>query len=49
LNRGDPAQAIERAVSRVLAFGLRTADIAADGQVPVGTKDLTNAIVVAPD
>jgi 3-isopropylmalate dehydrogenase len=49
LNREDAAQAIERAVSRVLASGLRTADIAADGQLPVGTKDLTNAIVEALD
>jgi 3-isopropylmalate dehydrogenase len=47
LNRDDAAQAIERAVSRVLASGLRTADIASDGQAAVGTGTMTDAIVEA--
>jgi 3-isopropylmalate dehydrogenase len=47
LNRDDAAQSIERAVSRVLAAGLRTADIATDGQAPVGTSAMTDAIVSA--
>jgi 3-isopropylmalate dehydrogenase len=47
LNRDDAAQSIERAVSRVLASGLRTADIATDGQAPVGTSAMTDAIVSA--
>jgi 3-isopropylmalate dehydrogenase len=45
LNREDAAQAIERAVSRALASGLRTADISADGQAAVGTGVMTDAIV----
>src|SRR2546421_6542767 len=47
LNREDAAQAIERAVSRVLAAGLRTADIVTDGQAPVGTAAMAAAIVDA--
>jgi 3-isopropylmalate dehydrogenase len=45
LNRDDAAQTIERAVSRVLGQGIRTADIAADGQRPVGTRDMTDAVL----
>jgi len=47
LNRDDAAQAIEQAVSRVLADGLRTADIAPDGQPAVGTKAMTDAVIEA--
>jgi 3-isopropylmalate dehydrogenase len=47
LNNEQAAQAIETAVSRVLADGLRTADIAADGQRPVNTRTMTDAIVEA--
>src|SRR5207245_597078 len=47
LNQEDAAQAIERAVSRVLAAGLRTADIATDGQAPAGTAAMADAIVDA--
>jgi 3-isopropylmalate dehydrogenase len=45
LNRDDLAQAIERAVSRVLGQGIRTADIAADGQRSVSTRDMTDAVL----
>jgi len=45
LNNEDAAQAIERAVSRALAAGLRTADIAADDRAPVSTSEMADAIV----
>ena len=45
LNRDDAAQMIERAVSEALGAGLRTADIAADGQSVVGTSAMTEAVV----
>jgi 3-isopropylmalate dehydrogenase len=45
LNREDAAQMIERAVSDVLASGMRTADIAAHGQKPVGTRAMTEAVL----
>ena len=41
------AQAVERAVSRVLDDGLRTADIAAPGEPKVGTKAMGAAITAA--
>src|SRR5438093_746889 len=47
LNREDAALAIERAVSRVLADGLRTADIALDGQPAAGTTAMTDAVIDA--
>jgi len=47
LNRDDGAQSIERAVSRVLADGLRTADTVRDGEKPVGTAAMADAIVSA--
>jgi 3-isopropylmalate dehydrogenase len=47
LNNDQAADAIERAVSRALAQGVRTADIAADGQQPVGTTAMTDAILQA--
>ncbi|MFN7572018.1 MAG: 3-isopropylmalate dehydrogenase [Betaproteobacteria bacterium] len=44
-----PAQAdrIEAAVKRVLAQGLRTADIAAPGASPIGTAQMGDAVVAA--
>jgi 3-isopropylmalate dehydrogenase len=45
LNSEDAAQSVERAVSRALAAGLRTADIAGDGQAPVGTAEMADAVV----
>ena len=47
LNRDDAAQAIELAVSSVLAAGLRTADIAGAGEATVSTEAITDAIVEA--
>ena len=49
LEQPEAAASIERAVSRVLADGLRTADIAVDGQSPVGTRDLADAVIDALD
>jgi 3-isopropylmalate dehydrogenase len=47
LNQEDAAQAVERAVSQVLAAGLRTADTARDGEAAVGTTAMADAIVAA--
>ncbi len=47
LSHDAGAALIEAAVGRVLASGLRTADIAADGQPSVGTVTMTNAILEA--
>ena len=47
LRQEAAAASIEGAVSRVLAGGLRTADIAVDGQSPVGTRDLADAVIDA--
>jgi 3-isopropylmalate dehydrogenase len=47
LNQEDAAQAVERAVSQVLAAGLRTADLAREGETPVGTMAIADAIVDA--
>ncbi len=41
------ADKVEAAVSRVLAEGLRTGDIAAPGEAVVGTVDMGNAVVTA--
>jgi 3-isopropylmalate dehydrogenase len=45
LNNDAAADAIEQAVSTVLARGVRTADIAADGQKPVSTTAMTDAVL----
>src|SRR5207249_6537554 len=47
LSQEGAAQAIEHAVSRVLADGVRTADIAGDRQPTVGTTAMANAIIDA--
>ena len=47
LNQEPAAHAIEQAVASVLASGLRTADIAADGKDAVGTTAMADAIVAA--
>jgi 3-isopropylmalate dehydrogenase len=47
LNQGEAAETIEEAVSKVLASGLRTADVAIDGQAPVGTRAMTDAVLAA--
>ena len=47
LNRPDSADRIEAAVRRVLASGLRTADIASAGGTTVGTRAMGDAVVAA--
>ena len=45
--RADVADRIERAVRKVLAAGKRTADIAAAGETPIGTRAMGEAVVAA--
>jgi 3-isopropylmalate dehydrogenase len=47
LGRAEQADRIEAAVAKVLAQGLRTADIAAGGARTVGTKEMGDAVVAA--
>ena len=49
-DRGDDADLLERAVEKVLADGVRTADLmAVDGGTPVGTSEMGDHIVAALD
>lgn len=45
--RADVAQAIESAVVSVLESGVRTADIAAEGEKSIGTRQMGDAVVAA--
>jgi len=47
LGQPQAADRIERAVSRVLASGLRTADIHTDGSRRVGTQEMGDAVLAA--
>lgn len=47
--RADVAQAIESAVVSVLESGARTADIAAEGEKSIGTRQMGDAVVAAFD
>lgn len=47
LDENDLADRIEQAVRKVLAGGLRTADIVADEVTPVGTREMGDAVVAA--
>ena len=47
LNQPDAADRIERAVSSVLASGLRTTDIWSEGTTKVGTREMGDAVVAA--
>jgi 3-isopropylmalate dehydrogenase len=47
LNQTEAAARIETAVRDVLASGLRTADIWAEGDVRVGTREMGDAVVAA--
>ena len=47
LNQPEAADRIESAVQRVLASGLRTADIWSDGTIQVGTREMGDAVVAA--
>ncbi|MDB5988241.1 MAG: 3-isopropylmalate dehydrogenase [Nevskia sp.] len=47
LKRSDLADRVSAAVRRVLASGLRTADIARAGEAKIGTREMGDAVVVA--
>ncbi len=47
LNQEEAAARVERAVRKVLAQGLRTADIAEAGKRTVGTKEMGDAVLAA--
>jgi 3-isopropylmalate dehydrogenase len=47
LNRAEQADRIELAVKKVLAQGLRTADIHEEGTIKVGTEEMGDAVVKA--
>jgi len=47
LNRAEQADRIETAVKKVLAQGLRTADIYEEGTTKVGTREMGDAVVKA--
>jgi 3-isopropylmalate dehydrogenase len=47
LNQPEAAERVEAAVQRVLAQGLRTADIWSEGTQKVGTRDMGDAVVAA--
>ncbi|BCJ89454.1 3-isopropylmalate dehydrogenase 2 [Terrihabitans soli] len=47
LGLGDIADAVDRAISRVLDQGLRTRDIAALGEKTIGTSEMGNAVLAA--
>ncbi len=47
LRRAEQADRIERAVKKVLAQGLRTADISSAGTRTVGTREMGDAVVAA--
>jgi 3-isopropylmalate dehydrogenase len=47
LNQPEAAARIEQAVQAVLASGLRTADIWAEGGTKVGTRQMGDAVVAA--
>ena len=47
LNQEAAAQRIEAAVQKVLAKGLRTADIYSEGTTKVSTREMGDAVVAA--
>ena len=47
LNQEQAAQRVEAAVRKVLAQGLRTADIAEAGKRTIGTKEMGDAVIAA--
>ena len=47
LNQAEAADRIESAVKHVLASGLRTADIHAEGTTKVSTREMGDAVVAA--
>ncbi|HET8861690.1 MAG TPA: 3-isopropylmalate dehydrogenase [Solirubrobacterales bacterium] len=47
LGRPDDAERVEAAVDAVLDRGLRTPDLASEGEAPVGTAEMTAAVLAA--
>ena len=47
LDELELADSVERAVSQVLAAGLRTADLAGEDDTPIGTREMGDAVVAA--
>ncbi len=47
LDRAADADRVEMAVESVLESGLRTADLAAEGEQPVGTEEMTDAVLAS--
>jgi 3-isopropylmalate dehydrogenase len=47
LGLGNIADAVDRAIARVLDQGLRTRDIAALGEKTIGTKEMGDALLAA--
>jgi 3-isopropylmalate dehydrogenase len=47
LDRPGDAERVEAAVDAVLERGLRTPDLAAEGETPVGTAEMTDAVLAA--
>lgn len=47
LDQGELADRIEAAVQKVLADGLRTADIYEEGTTKVGTAEMGDAVIAA--
>jgi 3-isopropylmalate dehydrogenase (EC 1.1.1.85) len=47
LDRADLAGRVEAAVGKVLADGLRTADIARPGETAIGTRAMGDAVAAA--
>ena len=48
LGREDDAERVERAVDAVLDRGLRTPDLAGEGEATVGTDEMTDAVLAEP-
>ena len=49
LGLAEEADAVDAAIRTAIASGARTADIAADGEVPVSTTDMTDRIIAELD
>jgi 3-isopropylmalate dehydrogenase len=45
LGRGDDAERVEAAVDNVLERGLRTPDLAGEGEAAVGTDEMADAVL----
>ena len=45
----DEADALDAAITNAIVGGARTADIAAEGETPVSTDEMTDRIIAALD